>query len=258
MTVAIRRRSFFDVMIGEPLELVKSQPHQVLLSTGSIALMGQFAGTDNIVHPFVGYTIAIGVEWAYLRGLASDSRAQTAWGGVLNWSAFGIVVLWGVLWVAGLLRAFDPTNGGWALAAAHVVPVAWLSLCSAQCHRAAMAAERKEERAGAERERIAAEQAEKERRAWELAQEEEDRKLARWKEAYTLKNELKSATVITPVTEVSRPVAAPSRDDLIVSIVTAYKTQGTSLNVSQEARQLGISRALWYKLRDEAVVRGEL
>lgn len=28
MTIAIRRRSFFDVMIGEPLELVKSQPHE--------------------------------------------------------------------------------------------------------------------------------------------------------------------------------------------------------------------------------------
>lgn len=193
MTAALQHRSFFDVMIGEPLELVKSQPHQVLLSTGSIALMGQFAGTDGIVDPAIGYLIAVGVEWAYLRGLASDSRAQTAWGAVLNWSAFGIVVLWGVLWVAGLLHAFDPTNGGWALAAAHVVPVAWLSLCSAQCHRAAMAAERRDERAAAERARIAADNAEIARRAWELQQEEEDRKLQRWKEAYTLKNQLKVA-----------------------------------------------------------------
>lgn len=193
MTIALQQRSFFDVMIGEPLELIKSQPHQVLLSTGSIALMGQFAGTDGIVSAPVGYLIAVGVEWAYLRGLASDSRAQTAWGAVLNWSAFGIVVLWGVLWVAGLLHAFDPTNGGWLLAAAHVVPVAWLSLCSAQCHRAAMAAERKEERAELERTRIASEQKAAERRAWELAQEEEDRRLARWKEAQILKSELKAA-----------------------------------------------------------------
>lgn len=56
----------------------------------------------------------------------------------------------------------------------------------------------------------------------------------------------------------SQPVATPSRDDLIVSIITAYKTQGASLNVSQEARQLGISRALWYKLRDEAIAQGRL
>lgn len=198
MTTTLQQRSFFDVMVGEPLELIKSQPHQVLLSTGSVALMGQFAGTDGIVDPAIGYLIAVGVEWAYLRGLASDSRAQTAWGGILNWSAFGIVVLWGVLWVAGLLHAFDPTNGGWLLAAAHVVPVAWLSLCSAQCHRAAMAAERKEERERAECARVAAERTEAARRAWELQQEEEDRKLQRWKEAYTLKNELKAAEKPAP------------------------------------------------------------
>jgi hypothetical protein len=203
MTVAIRRRSFFDVMIGEPLELVKSQPHQVLLSTGSIALMGQFAGTDNIVHPFVGYTIAIGVEWAYLRGLASDSRAQTAWGGVLNWSAFGIVVLWGVLWVAGLLRAFDPTNGGWLLAAAHVVPVAWLSLCSAQCHRAAMAAERRKD----ERRRLNDEEHERELQAERdrlaLQDQAERLKIERWRLAQAAKQEVARAVAAQPP-----PVAA--------------------------------------------------
>jgi hypothetical protein len=179
VTATAQTRSFFDVVVGEPLELAKSQPHQILLSTGSVALMGQFAGTSNIVHPFVGYCIAIGVEWAYLRGLASDSRAQTRWGGILNWSAFAIVVLWGVLWCAQQFGAFAETGGGWWLAAAHVVPVAWLSLCSAQCHRAATGQERKDERAADEK-----------RRAWELSQEEEDRKLERWKEATRLRAEL--------------------------------------------------------------------
>lgn len=138
MTVATQRRTLFDALIGEPLELALSQPHQILLSTGSVALMGSFASTSGIVDPLVGYLIAIGVEWAYLRGLASDSRAQTRWGGILNWSAFGIVVLWGVLWCAQKFGVYIEKDGGWLLAAAHVVPVAWLSLCSAQCHRAAM------------------------------------------------------------------------------------------------------------------------
>lgn len=141
MTALTQKRTMFDALIGEPLELALSQPHQILLSTGSVALMGSFASTSGIVHPLVGYLIAIGVEWAYLRGLASDSRAQTAWGGILNWSAFGIVVLWGVLWCAEKFGQLH--QGGWWLAAAHVVPVAWLSLCSAQCHRAAMGAEKK-------------------------------------------------------------------------------------------------------------------
>jgi hypothetical protein len=61
-----------------------------------------------------------------------------------------------------------------------------------------MAAERREERATAERTRLAGEQVDAARRAWELAQEEEDRKLARWKEAYTLKSELKAAEKPVP------------------------------------------------------------
>ena len=189
-------RSLFAVVVGEPLELAKAQPHQILLSTGSVALMGQFASHSRIVDPLVGYCIAIGVEWAYLRGLASDSRAGTRWGGALNWSAFGIVVLWGVLWCAQQFGVIDMAAlgaGGWWLAAAHVVPIAWLSLCSAQCHRAAMVAERKSATAEQDRARAAAEQADATRQAWELAQAEEDRKLERWKDAQRLKVELKIA-----------------------------------------------------------------
>lgn len=178
MTTAIQKRSMFDALIGEPMELALSQPHQILLSTGSVALMGSFASTSGIVDPLVGYLIAIGVEWAYLRGLASDSRAQTAWGGILNWSAFGIVVLWGVLWCAQKFGVYTEAKGGWWLAAAHVVPVAWLSLCSAQCHRAAMGAEKK-----------AHAQSDAKRAAWLLTQEEEDRKLERWKDAQQLKSQ---------------------------------------------------------------------
>lgn len=178
MTTATRSRSMFDALIGEPMELALSQPHQILLSTGSVALMGSFASSSGIVDPFTGYLIAIGVEWAYLRGLASDSRAQTRWGGILNWSAFGIVVLWGVLWCAQKFGVFTEAGGGWWLSAAHVVPVAWLSLCSAQCHRAAMGEAKK-----------AQAQTDATRATWLLAQEEEDRKLERWKEAQQLKSQ---------------------------------------------------------------------
>lgn len=207
----VARRSLFAVFLGEPLELAKSQPHQVLLSTGSIALMGQFAGTSKIVDPLVGYCIAVGVEWAYLRGLASDSRAQTRWGGILNWSAFGIVVLWGVLWCAQQFGVFDEAAGGawgWWLAAAHVVPVAWLSLCSAQCHRAAMAEERRQ---------VA--QADADREAWERAQLEEDKKLARWTEAQRIKSELKIAEKAADAT--MRPASAPMRRDALPASMNA-------------------------------------
>lgn len=192
MTTALQQRSFFDAVIREPLDLAKAQPHQILLSTGSIALMGQFAGSSGVIHPLIGYLIAGGVEWAYLRGLASDSRAPTIWGAILNWSAFLIVVLWGVLWVAGFTGAIDPHQGGWLLAAAHVVPIAWLSLCSAQAHRAAMIAERgiehQREQDRIEYERAAAEA----QRLFELDQATKDRELERWKNAYAHKQALKS------------------------------------------------------------------
>ncbi len=191
MTTVIHQRSFFDAVIREPLDLAKAQPHQILLSTGSIALMGQFAGSSGVVDPAIGYCIAAGVEWAYLRGLASDSRAPTIWGAILNWSAFGIVVLWGVLWVAGFTGAIDPHQGGWWLAAAHVVPIAWLSLCSAQAHRAAMIAERhaevQQQQARIDREHAAAEA----QRLFEIEQAAKDRELERWKNAYAHKQALK-------------------------------------------------------------------
>lgn len=181
MTVAAQKRTMFDALIGEPLELALSQPHQILLSTGSVALMGSFASTSGIVHPFVGYLIAIGVEWAYLRGLASDSRAQTSWGAILNWSAFAIVVLWGVLWCAQRFGVFDEASGGWLLAAAHVVPVAWLSLCSAQCHRAAMGEERRHTRML---------QSERDQLALELARKQQD--IVLWEQAQEAKARLKA------------------------------------------------------------------
>jgi hypothetical protein len=231
MTIAANR-SFFDVMIGEPLELAKSQPHQILLSTGSVALMGQFAATDGIVSAPVGYLIAIGVEWAYLRGLASDSRAQTGWGSVLNWSAFGIVVLWGVLWCAGLFGAFDPSAGGWWLAAAHVVPVAWLSLCSAQCHRAAMAEERKQ---------ITKDDAA--RRAWELAQLEEDKKLERWKEAQRVKSELKIAEKSADAT--MRPASAKMQKDALPVSMNAEPQNCPKCGAHIENRSAWLAARRW-------------
>ncbi len=244
MTVAIEKRSLFAVLIGEPLELAKSQPHQILLSTGSVALMGQFAGASRIVDPLVGYLIAIGVEWAYLRGLASDSRAQTRWGGILNWSAFGIVVLWGVLWCAQRFGAFDESAGGWALASAHVVPVAWLSLCSAQCHRAATAAERlvaiQEDERRAEWERQEAEN----RAAWERQQAEEDKKLARWEEAQRIKTELK--IVEKQADAMMQPASASMRRDAHPESINA------EIKKPQECPNCGASienRSAWLAAR---------
>lgn len=250
MTATLSRR-LWAATVGDLLELALAQPHQAMLSTGSVAIMAQFAAHSGIVDPLVGYCIAIGVEWAYLRGLASASKAPTRWAAVLNWSAFGVVVLWGVLWVATVYGALPERPTGAAafwLAVAHVVPVAWLSLCSAMCHQAGAAREARE--------------AEEDRR-WrkELEREAEKRRMEVDTRTYAREQALRlsAANSVTPTA--SRGVTAHSdaeRARLRDAIVTVYRDSGETVNVTREAAKLGISRGLWYKLRDEAQARGLL
>lgn len=221
-TVLPLRQRFYTAVIGDILDLTLAQPHQVLLSTGSVALMAQFAAHGGVVEPLVGYCIAGGVEWAYLRGLASNAKAPTGWATALNWSAFAIVVLWGVLWVALQYKAIhiEGVKGGWAwaLAAAHVVPVAWLSLCAAMTHSAAVAAQAQEtaarRKAEAERE-LWQQQADAEREqrlraardAIELEAEKRRAELATWAEAQRVKAEMRGTMPASKNAANARPAS---------------------------------------------------
>lgn len=211
MTDTIRARAAiaWGAVFAEPLALVRAQPHQALISTASVALMAQFAASGDILHPSVAYTLAIGVEWAYLRGLASDAKAPTAWGAWLNWSAFVVVVLWGSLWCLKQFGVIIDAPQGWLagfLALAHVVPIAWLSLCSAMTHRASalLAAEQ------AEADRLRAQaQAEAEREArntLHLEIEREQARLAAWKDAQQFKATLATVKPNQP-SRVAQPFA---------------------------------------------------
>lgn len=262
------QKSLLGVIVGEPLALARDQPHQILISTGSVALMGQFAGSSGVVHPAVGYCIAIGVEWAYLRGLASDSRSPTRWGGVLNWSAFLIVVLWGVLWVAQFSRIISAESGGWLLAAAHVVPIAWLSLCSAQCHRAAKIAEhRRAIRIEDEERRQAERQAEEERTYQRELQRRRDEMQLELEQRYRTMRLEEEARERRRASRTNSAAAQPStapgtgneqdRRTLREHIARTLREQPEA-NRSDLARRLGIGRTLLYELISEAKAKGEL
>lgn len=139
MTLTLPQQTWRTV-IQEPIALALAQPHQVLLSTGSIAIMAQFAAHGGIVEPAIGYLIAIGVEWAYLRGLAYNQKAASRWGTALIWVAFLIMLIWGVLWAAYVYGAYSLTPEGsaaWWLAIAHIAPIAAISFCSAMSHQVA-------------------------------------------------------------------------------------------------------------------------
>lgn len=231
-TTAIKKPSIFDVFIGEPLDLIKAQPHQVFISTASVALMAAFVNGLELFHPIVGYLLAGGIEWAYFRGLASDSKAPTKWGAILNWSACLIVVLWGMLAVGRADKLFDNQSGGWWLVAAHVIPIAWLSLCSAQTHRAAMLldARRHDEREKTERE-------------WADAQRAEDEKLRRWEQAQRIKLDLKLTEKQADAT--MRPASAKMRSDARAESINAEPQTCPNCGTWIENRSAWLAARRW-------------
>lgn len=271
-TTSLASPSLFDVVIREPLDLIKAQPHQLLLSAGSVSIMAQFAATAGIVDPAVGWAIAIGVEWAYLRGLASDAQVQSGWGVALSWSAFIIVVLWGVLWVAQRFGAIPPHPGGtlgWGMAVAHILPIAWLSLCAAMCHRAAQVAHMEQAQLDAADQRAEEKARAAEQESWNRAQAEKDRELERWKEAQRLKAELRAAEQVVPVQSGVRASRSQSptkasgrggtltpeqmREHIVRTLTEQPKTNKVALS-----RELNIGRTTLYEIIADARKRGEL
>ena len=262
-------RSFVGVFIGEPFELIKAQPHQLFISTASVALMGSFAGASGILDPTVAYLLAIGIEWAYFRGLASDSKAPTRWGAILNWSACGIVVLWGMLWVARFTGAIEEASGGWWLAAAHVIPIAWLSLCSAQTHRAAMVADANANAAEAERQRRADEaerayqrELQAKRDAMQLETEQRYRLMKIEEEQRAIRSASRSANTARTLPSAAsgtgtNSAANTDREQLRAHIARTLREQ-PGANRTALAKDLGISRTLLYELIGEAKQGGAL
>lgn len=165
--------------VREPFDLALGQPHQMLISSASVAIVAVEAVTI-VPWPF-NIALAIGAEWAYLRGLISGAGVETPWAARLNWAAFLLVVLYGGL--AGL-RGFHlipdapPPLAAVLLTFIHIGAISAVTLCSAMLHRAgedAKAAARKimTDREDARQQRIADERAaldlEMERKRQELA-----------------------------------------------------------------------------------------
>lgn len=131
------KRSLFDAMVAEPIELAISQPHQTLISSASVYLVAAEAGM-LIAWPW-NVLMAIGAEWAYLRGLSSGQAAKTLWAARLNWSAVLLVVLYGSLWGLRkfhLIPDVPPWWGALVLTAIHILAIGAVTLCSAMVHRA--------------------------------------------------------------------------------------------------------------------------
>jgi hypothetical protein len=249
MTAVMHKRTLFDAVIGEPLQLAIDQPPQLLISAASVYLVAAEAGI--LVGEPYNWLLAIGAEWAYLRGLSSGQAARTAWSARLIWAAVFLVIAYGSLWGLRHFGVVLPGEGygadtGWSVAGAvlitaiHIGCISAVTLCSAMCHRAELAAERDErqrlENVAREEERATIER----RAAFDLAQEEEDRKLARWKEAQRLKSELKTDAAM-------RPASTKMQSDAQPESINAAAQNCPKCGVHIESRSAWLAARRWQR-----------
>ncbi len=210
-------------LFDEPLALIKEQPHQLLISTMSIGLMAGFASSNGIIDPILGLVVAVGVEWAWLRGVSSDNKQPTGWGTALNLSAFVLAALWGTLWVAESLHAYDPASWGWGMAIIHVVPLVWLSLCSAMCHRLRGIAEQQVRAKAEETEANEARRIREAENDLRLEETKERTRLELWKDAQTFRANLAATNPTTKKTTV-QPIATGTKVCQFCNQVVTYQT----------------------------------
>lgn len=186
----------FRSFILEPFELAIGQPHQVLISSASVSIVALEAAT---LIPFpANVALAVGAEWAYLRGLISGHGIKTRWAPALNWSAVLLVVLYGSLWGFRQFNLISPTPPVWAavlLTLIHIGAIGAVTICSAMLHRVGMdmkaADQRRRDKDEEDRQRRL--QDERDKLALELERKRQE--LAIWQEGMEAKARLKMQSV---------------------------------------------------------------
>lgn len=255
---------------------------QIAITQAGIYLVASFGQGHNILPWWAAWGLAIGMEGTYLRGLIDAGHVRGSgrgWATALIVGTYATIILWGVAYILGLPSVgvipeqdLGPWWGG-AIAVIHVIPVAYTGLCAAMLHRA---------RSGEEAQRRALAEAEAERRTRELqarldeeaAEEraarrqielERARRLAEndaWEDVQRRKaalRDVRNTIPVTPTASAPGRDVTPTRDAVYDAVVTFYRdapeARGT---VADLARRLMISRPQVYKLRDEAIRRGDL
>jgi hypothetical protein len=182
----------FQAFVREPFDLALTQPHQMLISSASVAIVASEAAT-LIPYPF-NILLAIGAEWAYLRGLISGAGVRTRWAAALNTSAVLLVVLYGSLWGFRSFHLIPDAPPPWAavlLTIVHIGAIGAVTICSAMLHRAGEDAKAAIRRIAADRETARQRRFEDERDALALEMERKRQELAIWEQGMEAKARLK-------------------------------------------------------------------
>jgi hypothetical protein len=179
--------------------------HQLLITSASVSMTAQFASSHNILWGPIAWAMAIGFEWAWLRGLAQAGETRSVWVNRMVKAGASSVVVYGVLWCLIRYEVIPDQPGpewGIALALAHVLPIAYMAYCSANIHR-----EIEQQRAA----RI--ERLQDERDALELERLRKEQELELWHRAQQIKAALRRgashARPAAPPIQVSYPAPVP-------------------------------------------------
>lgn len=178
--------------VREPFDLALGQPHQMLISSASVAIVAAEAAT-LIPWPW-NIALAVGAEWAYLRGLISGAGIKTPWAARLNVSAVLLVVLYGSLWGFRSFRLIPdvpPPFVAVLLTLIHIGAIGAVTICSAMLHRVGEDAKAEVTRAAHSRDRDRQQRLEDERDRIALDMERKRQELALWQEAEETKARLK-------------------------------------------------------------------
>jgi hypothetical protein len=279
-TAQPRKKGIFDAIVWEPLELAIDQPPQLLISAASVFLVA--AEAKILIDSPWNVFLAVGAEWAYLRGLCSGQAARTRWAALLIWAAVILVIAYGSLWGLrkfGLIPEAPPAWAAVLLTALHIGCISAVTLCSAMCHRAALIADRAAltEAEQAQRDREAAdEQAKRDREAAEQAYQDELRRqrdsmqlelerqykeqqlaLAAARAKLELRASVRAQQALTASGTATNTLPNTDREQLREQIARTLREQPQT-NKSELARSLSIGRTLLYELISEARQKGEL
>lgn len=182
----------FRAFVREPFDLALGQPHQILISSASVAIVALEAST-LIPWPF-NIALAVGAEWAYLRGLISGAGVKTRWAAALNVSAVLLVVLYGSLWgfrSFHLIPDVPPPIVAVLLTLIHIGAIGAVTICSAMLHRAGEDAKAERQHIEDTRARAREDRLQQERDALALEMERKQQDLLLWQQAQEMKNQLK-------------------------------------------------------------------
>lgn len=268
-------RTFTQAFIAEPMRMIASQPAQVGISGLSMLFTAIFFADPFLEVPWLPHWLifgvaggaALGVEYAFLKGVADRAYVE-AYGGGSFWGNALIATVWFLMVASGTtvlltyaykLPLFVTPPGGFAvlLSLSHIIPLSMIAACSAQLHAGA-------ERLAVQRRTREEEEAKQRQKSFEERKLEIDTQVYEAEQKAYARSRVKSATAtVTPTVtdQTPRGVTALSDADrakIREQIVTLIRAEGDALNVSKESARLGISRGLWYKLKADAERRGEL